>query len=349
MYKVSVIIPVYNVGKYIIECLDSVIDQTLKDIEIICVDDCGTDNSMQIVEKYAEKDSRIKVIRHKKNKGLAQSRNIAMDKSTGEYIFFLDSDDSIKKNILEKLYNVAVNDMLDIVISKTFVYADSESKNSESVKERIIKIDNYLQMKTFYNRQVNFENFTDIFNEVSCVVWGRLYCRDFIEKNNLRFIQKNILHEDNGFTLKVLSSIPKITSISDIGVMYRIRTNSITENMENEKNIKKKLQHLSNSLNDAYEYINTKYDADISGKIISIAKSSGSFSYDYLIDNRLIYNHPKVNWLPSMFGIFNTKDRLTFVVFFIKITIKVTQKDIDKMAWWIPVRKWRDKFRAKFN
>lgn len=103
MSKVTIIIPVYNVEKYLEKCLNSVICQTLKDIEIICVNDGSTDNSQQILKEYAQKDERIKIV-DKKNGGLSSARNAGLDAATGEYCYFLDSDDWIELNTLEKLY-----------------------------------------------------------------------------------------------------------------------------------------------------------------------------------------------------------------------------------------------------
>ena len=101
--KISVIIPVYNVEKYIEDCLNSILVQTLKDFEIICIDDCSTDNSLQIIETYTHKDKRIKILKNKKNEGPSYTRNIGIEMAQGEYIYFLDSDDMIEKNALQEL------------------------------------------------------------------------------------------------------------------------------------------------------------------------------------------------------------------------------------------------------
>ncbi len=106
MSKISVIIPIYNVEKYLEKCLESVINQTYKDLEIICVDDCSPDNSNKIVQEYLKKDSRIKLIQREKNGGLSAARNSGLNKATGEYVYFLDSDDWIAPDFLEKMYEV---------------------------------------------------------------------------------------------------------------------------------------------------------------------------------------------------------------------------------------------------
>ena len=115
MPKVSVIIPIYNTEKYLRKCLDSVCNQTLSDIEIICVNDCSTDNSLEILEEYASKDNRIKLIDFKENKGAAVARNAGIDEAKGEYIGFVDSDDFIDLDFYEKLYNKAVKSGADCV------------------------------------------------------------------------------------------------------------------------------------------------------------------------------------------------------------------------------------------
>lgn len=115
MIKISVIIPVYNVEEYLKECLDSVINQTLKEIEIICIDDCSTDSSYSILEEYAKKDSRIVLIKNKENMGVGYNRNIGIKEAKGEYIGFIDSDDYISEDYYENLYNTAKKYNSDVV------------------------------------------------------------------------------------------------------------------------------------------------------------------------------------------------------------------------------------------
>ena len=117
MPKVSVIIPVYNVENYLRQCLDSVVNQTLSDIEIICVDDGSTDNSGKILDEYATKDSRIKVI-HKENGGYGKAMNVGLDNAIGEYIGIVEPDDYIALDMYETLYNIAKEKDLDF--SKPF-------------------------------------------------------------------------------------------------------------------------------------------------------------------------------------------------------------------------------------
>ena len=113
--KVSVIVPVYNVAPYLARCLDSLVGQTLKDIEIICVDDKSTDNSLDVLHEYAAKDARITVIALSENSGVAVARNAGLDVACGEYIGFVDSDDYVDSDFYEKLYDIAVESETDIV------------------------------------------------------------------------------------------------------------------------------------------------------------------------------------------------------------------------------------------
>ena len=117
MIKVSVIVPIYNVENYLKKCLDSIINQTLKDIEIICINDCSTDSSKDIVLEYIQKDKRIKLINHEENQGLGFARNTGFDNSSAEYISFIDSDDFISNDYIEHLYDTAVKYNADIVFT----------------------------------------------------------------------------------------------------------------------------------------------------------------------------------------------------------------------------------------
>ena len=124
--KVSVVIPVCNVETYLRECLDSALAQTLRDIEIICVDDGSTDSSPAILDEYAAKDSRVKVI-HKPNGGYGHTMNVGMDAATGEYFAILESDDIIKPNMYEVLYGLAKANDVDVIKSDHEVFVGDEN------------------------------------------------------------------------------------------------------------------------------------------------------------------------------------------------------------------------------
>ncbi|WP_180381364.1 glycosyltransferase family 2 protein [Campylobacter lanienae] len=133
--KVSIIIPVYNVEKYISQCLDSAINQSLKDIEIIIVDDCGSDKSMDIAQEYAKNDSRIKIIKNSQNQGPFTSRNNAVLAANGEYLVFLDSDDFLDLRACEIAYNATKNRYYDIIKFNAYNYENGNATIFDKILE----------------------------------------------------------------------------------------------------------------------------------------------------------------------------------------------------------------------
>ena len=135
--KISVIIPVYNVEEYLEACLDSVICQTFTDIEVICVDDKSTDTSLDIINKYSQRDKRVKCIQNKQNHGLSFTRNVGIKAAKGEYIFFLDSDDEIVKDALEKLYKIAnAKNYQMVFFDFVNLYESEQLENSLSYRDK---------------------------------------------------------------------------------------------------------------------------------------------------------------------------------------------------------------------
>ena len=127
MPKISVLIPIYNVEKYLRECLESLVNQTFQDIEFICINDGSTDSSLKILEEYAQKDSRIKII-NKENSGYGASMNMGLDAASGEYIGIVESDDFVSSNMFEDLYNLAEKNNADIVKSDYYTYLTSKNQ-----------------------------------------------------------------------------------------------------------------------------------------------------------------------------------------------------------------------------
>ena len=131
--KVSVVVPIYNVEKYLRQCLDSIVNQTLKDIEIICVDDGSTDSSPEIIQEYAAKDSRVKVIT-KPNSGYGNSMNRGFDLAEGEYVGIVESDDYAELDMFEKLYQRAEKNKLDVVKSGYYFYYSVPKERNEKIE-----------------------------------------------------------------------------------------------------------------------------------------------------------------------------------------------------------------------
>ena len=373
MIKISVIVPVYNVENYLRECLESIINQTLKDIEILCIDDCGNDNSSNILEEYAKKDNRIKIIRHKENKGLGPARNTGIKEARGEYISFIDSDDFISKDFLYNLYNTAKKYNSDIVNtlnikfyennkSRKFLYT-FEKKEFESVW-------NLNDIENFYSKQA-----------VVPYVWNKLYKTSFLLENNLYFMDMKFGIEDADFTIRLMAHKPKI-SFNNTGIYYyRQRKDSLsskrTLQQTTSTSMFNAIIHMNNALKyyeenypelldeiylkilipvtnfyrassektklDTYEHlkdfykkihivesrINKKNDTENIDFIeyLSIKKSSNYDEYlfnSYLL-NKVYYiekeSYKSNNWF-RLFGINNTKEYLTIILFGIKISIK---------------------------
>ena len=221
--KVSIIIPIYNVEEYLEECLVSAVKQTLNDIEIICVNDGSLDNSMEIVKRYAEKDERI-VIVNKENGGLSSARNAGLDVASGEYVYFLDSDDYIVEDAMEVLYDEAKLWKLDSI------YFDAESFfDQDETREKVDNYDDYYIRKNNYSKVVsglellaNMEE-NDEFRASACLQMNRTA---FLKEKNIRFIE-GIIHEDNPFTLECMMEAQRTKHILDVLYMRRLREDSI--------------------------------------------------------------------------------------------------------------------------
>lgn len=223
--KVSVIIPVYQVEKYIEECVKSVLAQTLKDVEIILVNDRGSDNSWEVAKNTVSKlnpDSNVVYLENEKNMGLAATRNHGLSKATGEYVYFLDSDDMITPDALEKLYEVSNSEGLDIQIFETsFIYENSEleekfKNNPASFKQ---KYENVLTGRELYIEWMK--------------VWDWMpsqprffYKRTFLMENELRFVE-GMLHEDETFAFDVLMKANKVRVTNEKYFIRRFRAASI--------------------------------------------------------------------------------------------------------------------------
>ena len=238
--KISVIIPCYNVERYISRCLDSVCGQTLKDIEIICVDDCSTDNTLKIIQEYKKKDKRIILIKHIKNQGVSISRNDGIKKATGEYIGFVDSDDYIDDKFYEKLYNTAKQGCADIARGK-LIFVQGKRKTEDNISNDTIKINKF---NLYYG-------FT------SCI-----YFNSLLSNNNIDFPSDLIYGEDAYFLLKAVANSKKITTMDDAYYYYVRRDDSADSAILSDAHfasalefIKKSIEYMNNCQCSADEYV----------------------------------------------------------------------------------------------
>ncbi len=222
MAKVSVIIPVFNVEDYLDECLESVVNQTLKDIEIICIDDASTDNSYNIIEKYRGKDNRIQIIQNDINKGLSYTRNRGIQFAEGECIYFLDSDDLIELNALEELYNKCMKDNLDIIYFDAKIIYMTEKLKNDFIGYRNTRNNIYNEI---YKGSKLFKEFIKN-DDLSFSVCRQFYRSDFIKKNDFTFFE-GMLHEDNLFTICTIIGADRVVCINKKYFIRRFRTSSI--------------------------------------------------------------------------------------------------------------------------
>lgn len=183
--KISVIIPVYNTEKYLEQCLDSIINQTLKEIEIICIDNGSTDKSSGILERYSKIDKRLKVIKEEKNRGTAYVRNKGINMAIGEYLSILDSDDFFELDMLESTYNLANEKKLDVVVFDGWYYSDVYHTNRGV---------DFILNKKFAPKDKEVFSYKDIpekiFNFTGTAVWNKLYRSEFVKENNIKFFDE---------------------------------------------------------------------------------------------------------------------------------------------------------------
>lgn len=213
MPSVSIVMPVYNVEQYLEKCLQSVVDQTLKDIEIICINDGSTDRSKEILEKFAIVDNRIKII-NKTNSGYGHSMNIGITQATGEYIGVVETDDYILPEMFETLYRIAKEFDLDFIKSDHYKF---EVVNGKEIKE-YYKISDYSK---YYNRVIDPQKETGVFDLIM-MTWSGIYKRSFLNDKNIRHNESpGASFQDNGFWFQVFTQANKAYFIDKAFYMLR--------------------------------------------------------------------------------------------------------------------------------
>ena len=196
MNKISVIIPVYNVEDYLNKCLDSVCNQTLTDIEIICINDGSTDNSLNILKEYSKKDSRIKVIT-KENGGQATARNLGIIESQGECISFIDSDDFIEPDMLEKLYSKVKENNLDIAMCKIATYDNQTAEIKDNVWYYMLGV-----FRDFEKDIFNHKDTKEFTCNIAVTPYNKIYKTSLIKDNDILF-PEGLIFEDEKFFFDV--------------------------------------------------------------------------------------------------------------------------------------------------
>lgn len=234
--KLSIIVPVYNTKNQIDTCIKSIVNQIDREVEVIIINDSSTDNSEEIILEYKNQYPNIKYYSKKENTGLADTRNIGIDKAKGEYIMFVDSDDYIEKDLLKNL-NKYMKDNIDVIKFKLNVKYDNSSYT----------VDGPIFSKTDGETAFNLLAFEDVMFDSACIY---LFKREFLLKNNFKF-KVGTYHEDFGLVPLVILQAKSVVSTNIKGYYYIQTNNSITRNSNNEKTIKKfedALLHYDNML-----------------------------------------------------------------------------------------------------
>lgn len=221
MPKVSIILPIYNVADYLEKCFDSLVNQTLKDIEIICVDDCSTDNSAQIIQKYSKYDKRFVYYRQRRNQGPGAARNKGIKLAKGEYLMFLDPDDWFENETCELAYNRIKSNNNDIVLFNYNIYYEEDGNiEYKDIYTEAFKdvIDNH-KIRLYEDLANNYIK--------TASIWLQIYNRDFIIKNKITY--PNLYHaEDVPFYVKAMICADTVSFINKPLYNYRLRSDSLT-------------------------------------------------------------------------------------------------------------------------
>lgn len=342
MTKISVIIPVYNTGKYLKECLDSIINQTLDDIEVICIDDGSTDSSLQILREYAQKDARIIVIQQE-NKGAGAARNRGLQIAKGEFINFFDSDDYMEPTTLQALYTRSIETNSDITICRSAYLKPNLTKTpiNFSIEKDLIGEKTLLKPLEFSKYIFQF-----------CVgwPWDKLYKYDFIKNNKLEF-QNLRQSNDTYFVLSSLVFADKIAIVDKELIIHRIHQNSLeATRIKSPECFYYALKNLydalvKNELFKTYEqsfinycftfsywHINTINDKNAKNKMLdkfemlyeelSMHKYKKDYFYNKKIYNKLRRKIQYKRLTKKLFSIKNNEHHKTITILGIKIQIK---------------------------
>ncbi len=243
MIGVSIIIPIYNVEKYITECLESALNQTFSFYEIICINDGSTDHSMEIVEKYANQYNKIKIVNSSQNRGQSVARNLGVNKAKGKYILFLDSDDMIRPETLSELFFCAEKYSLDEIFFNMDRLYGTDIKPERNPQELI-------EYKGIFTGQEMFSLFIKA-DMSRMVVWRQFYRKKFLQDSQICFYE-GIIHEDILYYFLSSMKAERVMNINKSFYIYRQREGSTTTIMNN-----KRLQSIYIVLLEIFKYWNS--------------------------------------------------------------------------------------------
>ena len=287
--KISIVIPVYNVAPYLRACLDSVLEQTCTDWEAICVDDGSTDSSGAILDEYAVKDSRFRVI-HQSNAGVAQAREVGMSASKGAYIGWVDPDDVIEPMHYANLLNAAEESGADVIWSDHILEKSGSSKVISHKCEEDAKI---LLSEILQRKQMGS-------------LWDKLFRRSFVEMVGASFgVGKSVIMEDNYFLSQILVANPKVKHVESATYHYFVRNGSLS----------KKggrtfwWQQVIDANNAVYDVLHGRFDECVLLWRMGLFRSW--MVVEPKVTDKMFFGfHPEVKWLPK--GFCGLKGRILF-------------------------------------
>ena len=354
MPKVSVVLPIYNVEKYLRKCLDSVINQTLKDIEIICVNDCSTDSCETIIREYINKDDRIKLINHKENQGLGSARNSGLLESSAEYVSFIDSDDFVSDNFVEELYNTAIKNDADIVFTNN-IYTVNENNikpyyhNRLNIWKKKFK-NSYIEGISNFNVNTPEKESTPEYPLV--VAWNKLYNKSFLTKHKLLY-SKYRLAEDVDMFYRLLVYNPKMYYNNNAKYYYLQRSTSLAGNVSHTKKMPLAILEVFENVFNYYK--ENKKELLIDSNYYNFFSLLHTFN-NYKAENKnefykLCHNLMKkldveIDRKKHAFYSYNVYVMKTYDDYNIYIEkIESIKKKVFSVAWWIPSITLREKYK----
>ena len=225
--ELSVIVPVYNAEKYLEKCINSIINQTYRDFEVLLINDGSTDSSGSICDKFSEADDRIRVL-HTKNKGVSSARNKGLNEATGQWVTFVDSDDWLELNTFQWAMNIIENNDTDLLGWNHYTSYQDKQSISKMIQPKWIKKEGkelyILQLDIMYPNYDLITNNINVGNIRSC--WGKLFNRKIIEENNIEFSEELVIAEDALFCMEYLNHINKAVIANEYLYHYRLLDNS---------------------------------------------------------------------------------------------------------------------------
>ena len=356
MIKVSVVLPIYNVEKYLGKCIDSVINQTLKDIEIICVNDCSTDNSENVIKEYMKKDSRIKLINHNENQGLGFARNTGFNNSNADYVSFIDSDDFVSNDYIEHLYNTAVKNNSDIVFTDN-IYTVNENKgyikpyyHNRLEKWKKEYKDICFEGISYFNVNTPEKENTPEYPLV--VAWNKLYKKEFLKDKKLLYSQVRIA-EDVDMFYRILANTPKMYYNHNAKYYYLQRSTSLAGNVSHTSKIPIAiLEVFSNVFN---YYKENKKELLIECNYYNFLSLMHTFN-NYKADNKDEF-YKKCHDLMKELDVEIDRNKHAFMAYSCYIMktyddyniylekVESIKKKVFYTAWWIPSITLREKYK----